>query len=132
MRTGRHFSVSLQLLSYGLPLPTEQEVRFYARPDGIEPFSLWFDSLRDRETRDRVLQRLARIHLGNFGDFRSVGVGVQELRIPVGPGIRIYFVRLSGTVVILPCGGDKHSQRRDIRRAQLYWKEYRSRPHDQA
>lgn len=112
-------------------MPTEQEVRFYARLDGVEPFSLWFDSLRDQETTDRILQRLARIHLGNFGNFRSVGDGVQELRIPVGPGIRIYFGRLSGTVVVLLCGGDKSSQRRDIRRAQLYWKEYRSRPHDQ-
>ena len=80
---------------------------------------------------DRILRRVARIYLGNFGDFRSVGGGVQELRIPIGRGIRVYFGRLNEMVVILLCGGDKHSQRRDIQRAQSYWKEYRSRPHDQ-
>lgn len=108
-------------------MPTEQEVRFYARLDGFEPFSFWLDSFRDQETTDRILRRLAKIHLGNFGDFRSGGEGVRELRIPDGRGIRIYFGRLCETVVILLCGADKSSQRRAIRRAQLYWREYRSR-----
>jgi putative addiction module killer protein len=76
---------------------------------------------------DRIVRRIERISLGNFGDFRSVGEGVQELRIPVGPGIRVYFGRQSDAIVVLLCGGDKHSQRSDIRRAQLYWKDYRSR-----
>lgn len=75
---------------------------------------------------DQIVRRIARLELGNFGDFRAVGEGVQELRIPVGPGIRVYFGRQSEAIVVLLCGGDKHSQRSDIRRAQLYWKDYRS------
>ena len=78
---------------------------------------------------NRIVRRIERISLGNFGDFRSVGEGVQELRIPLGPGIRVYFGRQGDAIVVLLCGGDKHSQRRDIRRAQLYWKDYRSRNH---
>lgn len=78
---------------------------------------------------DRIVRRIERISLGNFGDFRPVGEGVQELRIPLGPGIRVYFGRQSHAIVVLLCGGDKHSQRSDIRRAQLYWKDYRSRNH---
>lgn len=76
---------------------------------------------------DRIVRRIARLELGNFGDFRSVGEGVQELRIPIGPGIRVYFARQSGAIVVLLCGGDKSSQQSDIRRARLYWKDYRSR-----
>lgn len=76
---------------------------------------------------DRIVRRIARLELGNFGDFRSVGEGVQELRIPIGPGIRVYFGRQGEAIVVLLCGGDKHSQRHDIGRAKLYWKDYRSR-----
>ncbi len=110
-------------------MPTEQEVRLYARLDGVEPYSRWIDGLRDSSTRDRIEERIARVRAGNFGDFRSVGAGVHELRIPVGAGIRVYFGRHDGSIVILLCGGDKRSQVRDIRRAQLYWQDYRSRSH---
>lgn len=108
-------------------MPTEQEVRLYARPDGVVPFTRWYRELRAESTARRIRERLARVRAGNFGDVRSVGDGVQELRIPVGPGIRIYLGRVDGSVVLLLVGGDKHSQTRDIRLAKLYWKEFRSR-----
>lgn len=108
-------------------MPTEQEVRLYARLDGVEPFTRWYLRLRDVAIQVRVRERIARVRDGNFGDSRSVGGGVQELRIPIGPGIRVYFGRQGDSLVILLCGGDKQSQQRDIRRAQLYWNEYRSR-----
>lgn len=76
-----------------------------------------------------IRQRIARIRLGNLGDARSVGEGVQELRIHFGPGYRVYFGRDGDAVVILLCGGDKGSQDRDVARAHEYWREYRSRPH---
>lgn len=55
---------------------------------------------------------------GNLGDAKSVGGGVSELRVDVGPGYRLYFTRRRGVVVILLCGGDKRSQKADIARAQ--------------
>jgi putative addiction module killer protein len=56
---------------------------------------------------------------GLLGDVKSVGDGVSELRVDYGPGYRLYFVRRGTEVVILICGGDKHTQERDIRRAKL-------------
>jgi putative addiction module killer protein len=67
-------------------MPNELEVRVYARSDGSEPFTQWLRGLQDAPTRNRIRQRIARMRLGNFGDTRSVGEGVQELRIPFGPG----------------------------------------------
>jgi putative addiction module killer protein len=108
-------------------MPTEQEVRVYARSDGSEPFTQWLRGLRDGAARNRIRQRIARIRLGNFGDARSAGDVVQELRIHFGPGYRVYFGREGDGVVILLCGGDKGSQDRDIERAQEYWRDHRSR-----
>ncbi|MEI9965231.1 MAG: type II toxin-antitoxin system RelE/ParE family toxin [Caulobacteraceae bacterium] len=54
----------------------------------------------------------------NLGDVRSVGDGVNELRIDHGPGYRVYFVRRGDALVVLLCGGDKRSQARDIARAR--------------
>jgi putative addiction module killer protein len=71
-----------------------------------------------------VRARLNRIRLGNFGDCKSVGGGVVELRIDFGPGYRVYFGRDGRLVVVLLCGGDKRTQARDILRAREYWKEY--------
>ena len=68
--------------------------------------------------RREIAIRIDRIEEGNFGDYRSVGSGVSEIRVNVGQGYRIYYTVRSRTVVILLCGGDKSSQRRDIRRAQ--------------
>lgn len=74
----------------------------------------WFASLRDLQTRARVLVRIRRLSLGNTGDAKPVGEGVSELRIDHGPGYRVYFVRRGASLIVLLGGGDKKSQRRDI------------------
>ena len=107
-------------------MPIGQEIYIYTCSDGSEPFTQWLRGLRDGTTRNRIRQRIARIRLGNFGDTRSVGDGVYELRIHFGPGYRVYFGRSGAEVVILLCGGDKGSQDRDIERARGYWRDYRS------
>lgn len=81
-------------------------------------YRAWFDGLRDRRTRSRILARIRRLSLGNPGDVRPVGSGISELRIPHGPGYRIYFCTLGTKAVVLLAGGSKTTQRTDIARAK--------------
>ncbi len=101
----------------------EIEILLYRKGQST-PFSDWLASLKDARAIGIVRARLNRIRLGNFGDCKSVGGGVEELRIDFGPGYRIYYGRQGPLVVVLLCGGDKGSQARDIVTARKYWKEY--------
>jgi putative addiction module killer protein len=80
-------------------------------------FREWLDTLADRTGATHIAQRIVRLQSGLLGDVKPVGSGVSELRVDYGPGYRVYFVQRGQAVVILLCGGDKRSQRRDIRRA---------------
>jgi putative addiction module killer protein len=88
-----------------------------------EAFLKWIGALRDDRARKRIVIRIRRLELGNPGDIKPVGGGVSEMRIPYGPGYRIYFTRAGETIVILLCGGAKSSQARDIAIAQQLAKE---------
>lgn len=103
-----------------------KRVIIYHDAAGNEPFTNWLNGLRDPATRRRILQRLLRVESGNFGDFKPVGEGVNELRLFFGAGYRIYFGEDGDKIVVLLTGGDKSSQQRDIQQAQAYWKEYLS------
>jgi len=81
-------------------------------------YKRWFSKLRDSRARARIDIRIRRVALGNFGDTKSVGSGVSELRIDYGPGYRVYFTRVGNEVVVLLAGGDKTTQQKDIRKAK--------------
>jgi putative addiction module killer protein len=66
----------------------------------------------------RIVARIRRMEMENFGDTKSVGGGIMEMRIDYGPGYRIYYSHQGAAIVILLCGGDKRTQARDIKRAQ--------------
>lgn len=83
-----------------------------------EQFRDWLDSLRDRKARLRIDDRLKRLASGNAGDTKSVGEGVQELRLTFGPGYRVYYIWRGDVLIILLNGGDKGSQARDIAKAK--------------
>ena len=108
-------------------MPERYQIREYLTGDGRCPFQEWLTGLRDRQARARIRARLDRVALGNLGDCKGVGEGVQELRIFHGPGYRVYFGLDGDTVVLLLCGGSKDTQARDIQTAQRYWRDYRSR-----
>jgi putative addiction module killer protein len=84
-----------------------------------DEYARWFEKLRDRQARARILARVRRLSLGNPGDVEPVGEGVSELRIDYEPGYRIYFKQFGSTVVVLLAGGDKRTQQRDIEKAKL-------------
>jgi len=96
-------------------------------PIGYKLDRSWFDELRDERAQDRIYVRIRRLAQGNFGDMKSVGKGVSELRIDYGPGYRVYFIRQGMTVVILLAGGDKRTQARDIEAALVMADELRNR-----
>lgn len=89
-------------------------------------FDKWLKSLKDRSARNRVLARLVRIENGNFGDNKKLSSDLFELRFFFHGGLRIYYSICDGKVVLLLCGGDKSSQKRDIEKAEQLLSEWRT------
>jgi putative addiction module killer protein len=88
-----------------------------------EIFEAWLLGLRDIRAKVAIHRRIERAQNGNLGDAKSVGDGVSEMRVDMGPGYRMYFTMRERTVIFLLCGGDKDSQDADIRRAKELAKE---------
>lgn len=102
-------------------------LQHYEDEQDRDVFQAWLDSLKDVQARARISTRLLRLELGNFGDHKSVGGGIWELRIHHGPGYRIYYA-LSGKDLVLLCeGGSKATQKTDIQRAQERWSDWQER-----
>jgi len=88
-------------------------------------FAKWLSNLKDRKASARVPARIESIRQGNSGDSKSLGSGLHELRIHYGPGYRVYFTKKAGLVVLLLCGGNKSSQKKDIKLAHSYWNTFK-------
>lgn len=101
----------------------EFKITAFENENQEEPFTNWLLSLGS-VVKKRILARLARLQVGNFGDCKKIDVNVFELRCFFGAGYRIYFGKERKYIVVLLCGGDKSSQTKDIRRAKQYWSEY--------
>ncbi len=82
-----------------------------------DEFDAWLAGLKDAVGRARILARLRAAEAGNFGDCQPVGEGVSEMRIHTGPGYRLYYMQYRSVVYLLLSGGDKSTQKRDIKRA---------------
>jgi len=100
-------------------------LKVYQDENGKEPFIEWMESIKDVKTRDRIFTRLDRLEVDNPGDHSPVGSGVFELRLHFGPGYRIYYGEDGDVLVILLIGGDKKTQSQDIKKAMVYWKNYK-------
>jgi putative addiction module killer protein len=83
-----------------------------------ERFARWLSRLKDRTARLAIAGRIDRLAAGHAGDVRSVGDGIREMRVHLGPGYRIYFIERDGRILILLCGGDKKTQSRDVEAAK--------------
>ena len=102
-----------------------KNIQIFLSKSGICPFIEWIDALRDDRAKQKIIARLARVRSGNLGNVNSVGEGVHELKIDFGPGYRIYFGHQGEEVIILLCGGDKKTQDSDIKKAKIYWDEFK-------
>ncbi len=102
-------------------------VDFYTTPDGSIPVADWLESLGDNETTFRIVSRLNRITAGSFGGAKTAGEGVWELRFHFGPGYRVYYARVGLDGVLLLCGGNKSSQKRDISAAKRHLAQFKGR-----
>lgn len=83
----------------------------------LDEFSDWLKSLKDALTRQRLNARLRKVQNGNLGDVKSVGDGVFEMREHFGPGWRMYYVLRGEILIVMLGGGDKSSQKDDVRQA---------------
>ena len=102
-----------------------RSVVFYIDQSGRKPFVEWLENL-SISFQDRVLRRLQRVQLGNWGDYKRIGGGIFELRLHFGKGYRIYCAEDVDTVIVLLCGGNKDKQRKDVSLAKRYWDNYKN------
>jgi len=107
-----------------------KEIIIYVDENDNEPYSEWIKGIKDQATFNRIIKRIVRLQAGHYGDYASVGEGVFELRLFFGSGYRIYFGEDGDDIVILLCGGDKDSQKKDIPTAKKYWKDYKDENQD--
>ena len=103
--------------------PGNYEVLVYRDRSGESPYREWLESL-DWKTQDRIVLRVARLKWGQFGDFKALDGGLYELRLFFGPGYRVYFAERRGKMILLLGGGNKSTQKKDIKIAKENWKTY--------
>jgi len=100
-------------------------IYFYRNAAGVVPFKKWYEKL-DASVRARIFQRLERVeYFSEWGSFNMVK-GIEtliELKFHFGSGYRIYCRHFAGGMVVF-LGGDKSTQRRDIKLAQEYYQDY--------
>ncbi len=99
----------------------------YVDERGNSPYSQWLHGLKDPRTKARISMQVDRMALNLFGDARSIGDSLSELRIHFGPGYRVYFGKEERQIILLLCGGNKSSQVRDITLAKKYWDNHKRR-----
>ncbi len=92
--------------------------------NGHVPFDEWINDLpmRDRVAIMRHVHRVAAG--GGKKNVKPLGDGIFEIKVNFGPGYRTYFGEDGKSIILLLLGGDKGSQKRDIKQAKMYWRQY--------
>jgi len=88
-----------------------------------DEFDKWIRKLKDFRAKSKILFKIQKIETdGHFGDSKPVGNGIKELRINYAKGYRVYFKEKNGKIIILLIGGNKSTQKVDIKKAYEIWK----------
>ena len=106
-------------------ITSKKVVKIYQDQFGREPYTEWIRAFKDPIIRARIRKRISKVEEGNLGVLEPVGEGVLELKLHFGPGYRVYFGEFGTKLVVILCGGDKSSQKEDIRKAKNLWKEFK-------
>ena len=101
------------------------EIEYYEHSNDKQPFSQRLKKLGDTTTRTKIVKGINRMKLDNFGDSRSVGNGVSELRLDYGSGYRVYYTRIDKATILILYVGDKSTQPDDIEEAKRYLSQYK-------
>jgi putative addiction module killer protein len=100
----------------------ENTITYFELDSGRRPFSEWLHLLADKKGKAIIIRRIERIQNNLFGDHKYLDEGVYELKIKYGPGYRVYYTKKNNRIIILLCGGDKSTQKRDIDASIFYVK----------
>jgi len=86
-------------------------------------FSDWLANIKDGKTQKVIVKRIRVMSTGTLGKVRSLDNGLFEAKVDYGPGYRLYFVNKEQRIIVLLCGGDKSTQKADIKNARNMAKE---------
>ena len=103
-----------------------KRIEFFVNKNQKNYIAGWLNKL-DVKTRSRIHLRLVRLEYGAYGDYKSLGNKLYELKFFFAKGYRIYFTEYNNKVIILLCAGNKNSQKRDIKLAKNLLEEFRNK-----
>ena len=105
------------------------DIELFKDDDGVCPFRVWLNKLKDERAIAKILARVRRASQGNFGDWKCIenANGVYEMREHYGAGFRIYYTIINKTVVIILAGSTKHDQKKTIEKAKYYLAQWQRR-----
>jgi len=90
-------------------------------------FDKWLKKLKDLRAKAIILFRIVKLENDElFGDYKSVGGGIWEMRVNFAKGYRIYFKKQDDKIIVILIGGEKSTQQKDIIKAKEIWKKLNS------
>ena len=101
------------------------EIEYYELSNDKQPFLEGLKKIRDKTTCTKIIKSINKIALDNFGDSKSVGDGVSELRLDDGPGYRVYYARVDKATILILYVGRKSTQSGDIKYAKRCLSQYK-------
>ena len=101
-----------------------RQIKYFVKENGKSPFENWFNKLDSsvQAVVARIIQRVAKGEAKK--SIKALKNGILEIKIPKGPGYRVYFTEDKEGLMLLLLGGDKKTQNRDIDKAKKYWRDY--------
>ena len=107
--------------SYGVLI---KKIKYFVSQNKNSSFEEWVKSL-DTLAKVVVIRIIQRVASGGARkSVKALKDEVFEIKIPHGPGYRVYFAEDGEEMIILLMGGNKKTQGRDIIKAKEYWRSY--------